>query len=121
MIHEIGCRENRKGAAFELHRLTLPPLPWRLVAAGPGRGQREEALTFIGHPLCAGEEGNSIGSISKLWCLHMGGGWLGSIIVPILQMRTVRLRKLQGLTPRSLRLRALLPLEVPSFTAGNVA
>lgn len=52
----------------------------------------------------------------------MGGGWwLGSIIVPILQMRTVRLRKLQGLTPRSLRLRALLPLEVPSFTAGNVA
>lgn len=81
VIHEIGCQENRKWAAFELHWLILPHClgDWcHCPGQGPGGGG---APTVCQTP----------GFISP------GSG--GSIIIPIFQMRTVRLGRIQGLAP----------------------
>lgn len=85
MIHEIGCQENRKWAAFELPLLILPlALGTGVAAAGPGQGQGEWGAHIYWAPTACRKPGfiSPVGS---------------HVIIPILQRRTARLRKIQRL------------------------
>ena len=71
---------------FELHRLILPRCPGDWYRC-PGQGLGEEGRPHVRGTHC----------VPDVWLCQSWG--VGNIVIPMFQMRTIRLREIQGLAP----------------------